>query len=105
MVNQPDDVSEYCPVEEEVRMLKPKYNAVNGDFMGLENCMTYLTVWSDDKILCDAHKMKLPSSFLAYMFDYHKLQHISGAFDETDFSKAFFSCLLLLSETKRGRSQ
>ena len=84
MVNQPDDVSEYCPVQEEVRTLRPKYNAVNGDFIGLENCMTYLTVRSDVKILYDAQKMKLPSSFLAYMFDYHKLQHKSGAFDESE---------------------
>ena len=84
MVNQPDDVSEYCPVQEEARTLRPKYNAVNGDFIGLENFMAYLTVRSDVKILYDAQKMKLPSSFLAYMFDYHKLQHKSGAFDESE---------------------
>ena len=43
LLNQPDNLQEYTPQENEIKILRPKYNTVTS----LENCLAYLTVGGD----------------------------------------------------------
>ena len=75
LLNQPENIDEYTPKENEVKILRAKYNTATGQFRGLENCLAYLTVRGDfqeqffdygyakdnSKILYSTHKM---SSFI-----------------------------------------
>ena len=43
LLNQPDNLQEYTPQENKIKILRPKYNTVTS----LENCLAYLTVGGD----------------------------------------------------------
>ena len=86
--------------------MRPEYDVLSGQFLGLVETLAYLTVRGDkrvcffgqgydmdnSKILYTAHKMKIPNNFNAIIFDRHKNEYEQGAraFSDTDFSKTFF---------------
>ena len=84
--------------------MRAKYSATMVNFLGLEYCIAYLTVWNDpqeqffdygyskenNKILYSTHKMKIPSSFSTTVFSRHRIQSESRAFGKTDLSNTFF---------------
>ena len=43
-LNQPENLDEYTPLENEVKICRAMYDTVTGQFLGLENCLSYLTV-------------------------------------------------------------
>ena len=44
----------------------------------------------NSKVLYSMHKMKIPNSFSATIFNRHRIQYDSGALLDKDFSKIFF---------------
>ena len=104
LLNQPQNIEEYVPKEDEVKILRPKYDIKTGTVLGIESCLSYLTVRNDlpeqifdygnskenCKILYSTHKMKIPNSFSTTIFGRHGIQYESGAFGETDSSNIFF---------------
>ena len=104
LLNQPEDIEQYVPKDNEVKLLCPKYNTTTGSFLGLENCLAYLTVRGDDheqffdsgynkensKVLYSMHKLKIHNSFTSTIVSRHRIQYESGVFSETDFSGVFF---------------
>ena len=104
LLNQPEKLDEYELKENEVKILRAKYDTTTGQFLGLENCLAYVTVCGDfqeeffdygyskdnSKILYSTHKMKVPNSFSSTIFNRHRIQYESGAFVETEFSNIFF---------------
>ena len=107
LLNQPESLDEYTPLENEVKICHAKYDTVTGQFLGLENCLGYLTVRGDkhenffdygfskekSKVLYSTHKMKIPNSFSTTIFNQHRIRYESGAYFETDFSNVFFPFL------------
>ena len=103
-LNLPEKLEDYVPKEDEVKILKAKYHVTTWHFLGLENCLAYLTVRGDfqepsfdygyskdnSKILYSTHKMKVPNSFSTTIFNRHRIQYESGAFVETESSNIFF---------------
>ena len=105
MLNPPEDLEKYVPEEDEVKILRPKYDVLSGQFLELAETPVYLTVQGDkrvcffgqgydmdnSKILYTAHKMKIPNNFNVIIFDRHKNKYEQGAraFSDTDFSKTF----------------
>ena len=89
--------------ENEVEILRPRYNLSTGEFLGLEYCIAFLTVCNDQqeqlfdygytkensKILYSVQKNKIPNLFKTTMFNKHKIQYEAGAFT-TDMSDTFF---------------
>lgn len=49
LLNQPEKLDEYKPKENEAKIIYAKYNTVTGQFLGLENCLPYLTVLGDSQ--------------------------------------------------------
>ena len=47
LLNQPEKLEEYMPQENEVKILRSIYDTITGQFLGLENCLAYLTVRCD----------------------------------------------------------
>ena len=47
LLNQPENLDEYRPLENEVKMCRAKYDTATGQFLGLKNCLGYLTVRGD----------------------------------------------------------
>ena len=47
LLNQPKNTHEYVPKENEVKLLRSKYNTSTGDYLGLEYCVAYLIVRND----------------------------------------------------------
>ena len=48
LLNQPENFDEYTPLENEVKICRAKYDTVTRQFLGLENCLGYLTVRGDE---------------------------------------------------------
>ena len=90
-------MQEYTPQENEVKILRSKYDTATGQFLGLQNCLAYLTVLGDfheqffdygyskgnSSIFYSTHKMKVPNSFSSTNFNRHIIQLESGAYAET----------------------
>ena len=103
-LNQPENLEEYTLQENEVKILRSKYDNVTGQFLGLEYCLAYLTFRGDfhgqffdygyskenSKILYSYHKMKVRNSFSTTIFNRHRIQYEFGVFAETDCSNLFF---------------
>ena len=82
MLNPPENLEKYVPEDDEVKILRPKYDVVSGQVLGLVETLAYLTVWGNErvcffghgydmnnsKILYTAHKMKIPNNFNAIIF-------------------------------------
>ena len=112
MLNPPEDLKDYVPKDNEAKIVRPKYDVVSGQFLGLVETLGYLTVrgnereyffdygYSKDnsKILYSMHKMKIPNSFCATIFNRHRIQYEAEALSDTDFYKIFF---FLCSTTDR----
>ena len=47
LAHQPADVESYLLKEDEVKILRPRYNPVSGDFLGIEYCVGTITVCND----------------------------------------------------------
>ena len=104
LLNPPEDLKNYQLKSDKAKLIKPKYDPVSGQFLGLSKSLGYLTVRGDEqehffdygfnkensKILYSTHKMKIPNSFSTTIFNRHRIQYESGAFSETDFSDVFF---------------
>ena len=104
LLNAPEDLQNYQLKTDEVKLIKPKYDPVSAQFLGLIQTLGYLTVCGDEqeyffdygfnkensKILCSTHKMKITNSFTITIFNRHRIQCERGAFSETDFSNVFF---------------
>ena len=83
LLNAPEDLKHYQLKSDEVKLIKPKYDPVNGQFLGLINSLGYLTVRGDEqehffdygfnkensKILYSTHKVKIPNSFSTTIFN------------------------------------
>ena len=107
MLNPSKDLKNYVPKENEAKIVRPKYDVVSGQFLGLAETLRYLTVRGDErecffdygyskentKVLYSMHKMKIPNSFSATIFNCQRIQYEAGALSDTDFSKIFFPFL------------
>ena len=47
LLNQPEKLDEYELKENEVKILRAKYDTTTAQFLGLENCLAYVTVRGD----------------------------------------------------------
>lgn len=104
LLNQQEDLEQYVSKDNEVKLLRAKYDMTTGNFLGMENCLAYLTVCGDfheqffdydyskdnSKILYSVQKLKVPNSFTSTIFNKHRIQYESGVFSETDFSDVLF---------------
>ena len=87
MLNPPEDLKNYIPKENEAKIVRPKYDVASGQFLGLVEMLGYLTVRGDErecffdygfskensKILYSKHKMEIPNSFSATIFNRHRI--------------------------------
>ena len=103
LLHQPKNIDDYVLKENEVEILRPRYNLSTGEFLGLENCIAFLTVCNDQQeqlfdygytkenstILYSVQKNKIPNLFKTTIFNKHKIQYEAGAFT-TDMSDTFF---------------
>ena len=104
LAQQPKDIESYELNDNEVKILRPRYDPVSGKFLEIEYCVALVTVRKDQeeqffdysynkansKVLYSTRKVKVPSSFKTTIFGQHKIQYEGGAFDEQKFSKLFF---------------
>ena len=88
MFNPPEDLKSYISKENGAKIVRPKYDVASGQFLGLVETLGYLTVPGDErecffdygyskensKILHSTHKMKIPNSFRATIFNRHRIQ-------------------------------
>ena len=101
---QPKDIGSYQLKDDEVKILRARYDPISGEFLGIEYCIGLITVKNDadeqffdygynkdnSKLLYSTKKLKIPSSFKATVFGVHKMQYVGGAFSEENFSQIFF---------------
>ena len=73
--------------DNEVKLMRPRYDTTTGNFLGLENCLAYLTVRGDyhkqffdydyskenSKVLYSMLKLKIPNSFTSTIFNRHRI--------------------------------
>ena len=103
LLNPPEDMKNYVSKSDELKIIKPKHDPVTGQFLGLIESLSYVTVRDEQvhffvygynkensKILYNTHRMKIPNSFSTTIFNRHRIQYESGAVSEPDFSKVFF---------------
>ena len=104
LAHQPADIESYVLKENEVKILRSRYNPVSGNFFGIEYCVGMITVRNDPqeqffdygynkdnaKVLYCTQKLKIPNSFKTTIFGQHRMQYEGGAFDGQDFSQIYF---------------
>lgn len=104
MLNPPEDLENYVPKNNEAKIIRPKYDPVSGQFLGLVQTLDYLTVRGDDqecffnygfskessKVVYSTRKMKISNSFSSTIFNRYRIQFEAGALSETEFSNVFF---------------
>ena len=102
--HQPKDIESCDYKDDEVKILRARYNPANAKFLGIENCVALITAKNDpeeqffdygyvkanSKMVYSTKKSKIPSSFKATAFGTHENQYEGGVFLEQDFSKIFF---------------
>ena len=115
LAHQPKDIENYELNENEVKILRPRYDPVSGEFLGIEYCVPLVTVTNDQdeqffdygynkqnaKVLYSTKKMKNPRRFTTTIFGQQKTQYEGGAFNDQKFSKLFFIYQPLLIERKK----
>ena len=110
MFNQPEKLLESTLQDNEVKVIRSKYDTVTGQFLDLEHALGYMTARGDSffdyryskeksKVLYSTHIMKIPNSIVATIINCHRIQYESGAFSESDSSSVFF---FLRSTTDRS---
>ena len=101
---QPKDIESYELKDNEVKILRARYDPISGEFLGIEYCVGFITVKNNvdeqffdyrynkdnSKLLYSTKKLKIPSCFKATVFGQHKMQYEGGAFSEENFSQIFF---------------
>ena len=101
---QPKDIESYQIKDDEVKILRARYDPISGEFLGIEYCVGLITVRNDadeqffdygynkdnSKLLYSTKKLKIHSSFKVTVFGVHKMQYEGGAFSDKDFSQIFF---------------
>ena len=101
---QPKDIESYQLKDDEVKILRARYDLARGEFLGIEYCVGLITVRNDadeqffdygynkdnSKLLYSSKKLKIPSSFKSHVFGFHKMQYEGGAFAEQKSSQMFF---------------
>ena len=106
MLNPPEDLKN-VPKENEAKIVRPEYDVVSGQFMGLVETLGYLTVRGDErecffdygyskgnsKVLYSTHKMKIPNSFRPFLVVTGYSTRL-GLFRTRIFLGYAFSCLL-----------
>ena len=101
-LNQPTNIHEYVPKDNEVKILIPKYNTLTDEFLFLEYCLANLVVWGDiperffdygcvkeNKYFYNTSKKLIPNFFKTEVFSYEKYQY-QDQFRDTDFSNQLF---------------
>ena len=92
-MNPPEDFENYEIAEREVKIFRPRYDAITGQFQGLYDTLGYIMVRGDtdehflhygfskqnSKILHYFHKKRMPSSFSDRFFNRHSIQYESGS--------------------------
>ena len=93
------DIESYQLKDDEVKILRAKYDPISSEFLGIEYCIGLITVKNDvdeqffdygynkdnSKLLYSTKKLKIPSSFKATVFGVHKMQYEGGAFSQIFF--------------------
>ena len=114
---QPKDIESYELKDDEVRILRARYDPISGEFLGIEHCIALITVRNSPKeqffdygcnkenakVLYSTRKLKIPNSFKTAIFGQHRMQYEGGAFDGEKCSNIFI-CLLLWTEMKKQTS-
>ena len=104
LAHQPKDIESYVLTDDEVKILKSRYDPVSGEFLGIEYCFALVTVRNDpeeqffdygyskdnSKTLYSTRKVKIPSSFKSTVFGIYKNKYEGGAFSDELSSKIFF---------------
>ena len=104
LAHQPIYIKSYDLKEGEVKILRPRYDPVSGEFLGIEYCVALTTVRNDpeeqffdygyikenSKVLFSTKKIKILSCFKSTFFGQHKYQYEAAVFDEQEHSQIFF---------------
>ena len=112
---QPKDIESYQLKDDEVKLLRARYDPIRGEFLGIEYCVGLITVRSDadeqffdygynkdnSKLLYSTKKLKIPSSFKSTVFGVHKMQYEGGAFAEQHSSEIFFYLSLTVDRSEK----
>ena len=102
--HQPKDIESYKLKNDEVKILRSKYDPVSGEFLGIEYWIGVITVRNDpeeqffdygytkdnSKILYSTKKVKILSSFKSTVFGIYKNKYEGGAFSNELSSRIFF---------------
>lgn len=89
MLNPPESLKNYELKSNEARIIRPKYDHVSGQFLGLVDTLGYLTVRGSEaeyffdygfnkenrKVLYSTHKTKVLSTFSSTIFNRHRIQY------------------------------
>ena len=89
LAHQPSDIESYVLKENEVKIFRPRYNPVSGDFLGIEYCVGVITVHNgpqeqffdygynkdNPKFLYCTQKRKILNSFRPTIFGQHRMQY------------------------------
>ena len=104
LAHQPKDIESYKLNDNEVKILRSRYDPVSGKFLGIEYCIGVITVRNDPdeqffdygyskdnlKTLYLTKKVKIPSSFKSTVFGIYKNKYEEGAFSDELSSRVFF---------------
>ena len=99
LAQQPKEIESYELNDNEVKILRSRYDPVSSEFLGIEYCVALVTVRNDteeqffdygyhkenSKVLYSTRKLKVPSSFKTTIFGQHRMQYEGGAFNEQKF--------------------
>ena len=103
VLNPPEDISSYVLKEREVKMTRPCYDSLNGEFLGLCDTVGFLVVHGDEeehflnygyyetksKLFYSFCKRRISNAFGGMMFSKQRIMFESGELN-TDFSKVYF---------------
>ena len=112
--NPPEDISTYVLKENEVKMMRPKYNAEVGKFLSIYETVEFMVVrgspdevffsygYDKDKfkVLYSHYRQRIPKSFSGTIFNRHRAIIETGEID-SEFSNIYF---FLPSTTDRSKN-
>ena len=115
LVHQPKDIESYELNDDEVKILRSRYDPVSGEFLGIEYCIGVITVRNDpdeqffdhgyskdnSKTLYLTKKVKIPNSFKSTVFGIYKNEYEGVLFLMNCLLGHFFIYLQLLIEMKK----
>ena len=115
LVHQPKDIESYELNDDEVKILRSRYDPVSGEFLGIEYCIGVITVRNDpdeqffdhgyskdnSKTLYLTKKVKIPNSFKSTVFGIYKNEYEGVLFLMNCLLGYFFIYLQLLIEMKK----